>query len=70
LSIEPLSVVISEHAMTDHPKEQPPDKGHNDGKDKRTDDAPNADAGSPDPDSPAPILTSEDEELFDEDAPE
>ncbi len=62
--------------MMNHPKEQTSDEGRKDGgdggdgEDKRTDNTPGADAGSPDPDSPAPILTSEDEELFDEDAPE
>lgn len=62
--------------MMNHPKERTSDEGRKDseegeeGEDKRADDAPGADAGSPAPDSPAPILTSEDEELFDEDAPE
>ncbi|NPT40466.1 hypothetical protein GNZ12_03880 [Paraburkholderia sp. 1N] len=56
--------------MTNHPKERTSDEGRKDGEDKRADDAPDADAGSPDPDSPAPILKSEDDELFDEDAPE
>ena len=65
--------VISEVAMMNHPKEQTSDEGRKDseeGEHKRADDAPGADGSSPAPDSPAPILTSEDEELFDEDAPE
>ena len=59
--------------MMNHPKERTSDEGRKDGEDsgdERADDAPGAYAGSPEPDHPAPILKSEDDELFDEDAPE
>jgi hypothetical protein len=59
----------SEHAMTNQPKEQKRGVGRKD-EDKRADDIPNSDTGSPAPDSAAPILQSEDDGLFDEDSPE
>ncbi|KAE8753753.1 hypothetical protein FSO04_43350 [Paraburkholderia madseniana] len=55
--------------MTNQPKEQKRGVGRKD-EDKRADDIPNSDTGSPAPDSAAPILQSEDDGLFDEDSPE
>jgi hypothetical protein len=64
----------SEHAMTNQPKEQTRGVSRKDAQDKRTDDIPNSNTGLPTPDSVAPILQSEDDELHDElhdeDAPE
>ncbi|MEZ0606073.1 hypothetical protein ACAX43_28645 [Paraburkholderia sp. IW21] len=56
--------------MTNHRKEQTRNAGRERDKDKRLVDIPNSDTGSPAPDSAAPILQSEDDELFDEDSPE
>jgi hypothetical protein len=53
--------------MTNQPKEQKRDVGRKD-EDKRADDIPNSDTGSPAPDSAAPVLQSEDDEPFDEDS--
>jgi len=55
--------------MTNQSKEQTRGVGRKDDEDKRADDTPTSDTGSPAPDSAAPILQSEDDELFDEDAP-
>ncbi|MFL9909406.1 hypothetical protein [Paraburkholderia sp. RL17-337-BIB-A] len=55
--------------MTNQPKEQKHGVGRKD-EDKRADDIPNSDTGSPAPDSAAPVLQSEDDEPFDEDSPE
>lgn len=56
--------------MTNHRKEQTRDGGREDGEDKRPVDTPDPDVGSPAPDTAAPVLQSEDDELLDEDAPE
>ncbi|RKE25207.1 hypothetical protein B0G76_6729 [Paraburkholderia sp. BL23I1N1] len=55
--------------MTNHPIEQTRGVNRGDDKDERPADAPDRDVGSPVPDTAAPILQSEDDELFDEDAP-
>ncbi|REG48542.1 hypothetical protein B0G80_4782 [Paraburkholderia sp. BL6669N2] len=56
--------------MTNHRKKQTRDVGRpeDNNERRRPEDAPNA-SGSPAPDSAAPVLRSEDDELLDEDAP-
>ncbi|MFM0653566.1 hypothetical protein [Paraburkholderia sediminicola] len=56
--------------MTNRPKEQRRAVDRKDAEDKRADEIPNRNTGSPAPDGAAPILWREDDELFDEDAPE
>jgi hypothetical protein len=55
--------------MANHRNEQAREVGHEDGKDKQPANAPAAGVGCLAPDSAAPILQSEDDELSDEDAP-
>ncbi|MFL9898925.1 hypothetical protein PQR71_12300 [Paraburkholderia fungorum] len=54
--------------MTDQPREKR-GVGRKD-EDKRADDIPNSDTGSPAPGSTAPVLQSEDDKPFDEDSPD
>lgn len=56
--------------MTNHRKEQPRNAGRERDKNKRPVDTPAPGAGTPAPDAGTPILQSEDDELYDEDAPE
>ncbi|CAB3795467.1 hypothetical protein LMG28614_04181 [Paraburkholderia ultramafica] len=55
--------------MTNHQKKQTREAGGENSKDKQPADDPHRRTGSPMPDTAAPILQSEDDELSDEDAP-
>ncbi|MFM0124747.1 hypothetical protein P0D73_38705, partial [Paraburkholderia sp. RL18-101-BIB-B] len=69
-----LLLSSSEHAMTNHPKEQARGVSRKDDQDKLADDIADSDRDSATPDNAAPILQSEDneqhDEMRDEDAPE